>query len=110
MVFPYRFSRDGTRLLVVAGERTDSWYHVYSVADRKPIHSWQIPEEDSCSTISATGKLVATGHPDGARVWSLPDTENPVFFPLQNLYSVDISPDESTLVASRVGSRLEVYD
>lgn len=109
-IFPCRFSRDGEQLLVATAGSPEPWHHVYSVTERKPIYSWQLPLPANCSTMSATGRLVATGHRDGVRLWSPWDTDAPVFFPIRNVIAIDISPDERTLVASRLGLRLEVYD
>ena len=120
-IFPMRCTPDGERLLVVGRtEGSEILCAVYSARDRTLVASWSIPADESRwaqvspATISPDGRLVATGHGDGVRFWSVKTPLEPTHVQMRALRQrrsnlcLDFSPDGNYLVAG--AGLLEIID
>ena len=126
ILVPVRFSSDGKRLLVVAKKPREHKHEdqktifmaVYHVQNRHQIAKWTLPPE-YCATISPDGRMVATGHDDGVRFWSIENQVTSTHAPVGGfragnaglIWSVDFSPDGKHLIAgSNVKGHIEILD
>ena len=128
-IIPLQFTPDGERLLaVVKAIEPNQHYHgtviptirmlVYRVADRQQLASWTIPHESSAA-ISPDGKVVATGHDDGLRFWSVGSPEESTHVAVGGfkegnaglIWCLDFSPDGRHVIAgTNVLGHVEIVD
>ncbi len=111
-LFPVGFSLDGTQLLVLARDNDETVCIVSSVADGKRAQSWSIPPDGKVFALSPDGRLVVTGHDDGAiRFWQVADPREPVVVKHRDyISSVAFSPDGSLLVAGTRYGEADIWD
>jgi WD40 repeat protein len=72
---PMQFSADGRRLAFVAGTRQLVRWELAAPSEYKALRSYEAPKGPWSADFSPDGRLLASAHGDGLRIWDLSKTK-----------------------------------